>query len=244
MLLQKVVTKEQPDVALLPCCVLCKLASGFHGERRKISYHFLFQVMLFRLFLPLKNYLDYLYTIYQLNLILDRNCCFFSASFLYVPSIILSSLVFAAFCDVQLKISAAGWCLLHFPGENTCKKNQPSHFYLSYPKLLLAVQYVICLCNAVLRFPVYTGYIPVYPSGAGGGEAYPGAEQQPGTGRQLGWEQPEGFPGKQPAAARAASRAAGGHKDAGDATKLPLWVAEDWREMAPTRPTPYDHNAC
>lgn len=124
------------------------------------------------------------------------------------------------------------------------KKNQPSHPYLSYRKHLLTVQHIVCLCNTVLRFPVCIGVSSIHEPCLRG-RSLRGSQSSSwvaGRRRQLGCKQPGSFPGKSLAAGRVSLVAAGGHKEAGDTTKLHMWLAENWCQMVPTRPTPYDHN--
>lgn len=141
-------------------------------------------------------------------------------------------------------MSAAHRSLLSFPDENILKKischthiyhtpNISSQFNISYvfATLYWGSQYV-------LGFPTYCK--PCL-RGRSLHESW-SSSLVAGRRRQLGCKQPGSFPGKLLAAGRVSLVAAGGHKEAGDTTKLHMWLAEDWCQMVPTRSTPYDHN--
>lgn len=141
----------------LHCSFAISCANSHLAARAKEgpSHHSLFQFMLFRLFLPLRNYLDYLCTIYQFGLLLIKAITFWVHYFLDPIYNFHWYLQLFAMYNCKCQQHAEVYLL----DENIGKTpQQPSHPYLSYPKHLLAVQYIICLCNTVLTFPIYTEF--------------------------------------------------------------------------------------
>lgn len=92
----------QNDIALLPCHILCKLPSSCQGRRWWISHHSLFPINAIQAISSTEKLFGLFVRYLSICLILDQNYYFLSTSFLYALSIILSSLICAAFCDVQL----------------------------------------------------------------------------------------------------------------------------------------------
>lgn len=103
---------------------------------------------------------------------------------------------------------------VYFPDESNRKKpQQPSHPYLSYLKHL-TVQSTVCLCNTVLRFPVYTEFSSMLWAMLEGRSLWGSwSSSLVASGRrQLGCKQPESFTGKLVAAGRVSVVAAGGRR--------------------------------
>lgn len=72
------------------------------GQKKESFPSFSFLVHAFQAISSTEKLLGLFVQYLSICLILDQNYYFWSASFLDTPSVILSSLVFAAFCNVQL----------------------------------------------------------------------------------------------------------------------------------------------